>query len=97
MPINQQQLEARIANDLVNKYMEDLVWGDVVGAMQNAGPGDRQIILTGLKNRQFDKIGKALVKLVVSELLSQAAVESATMLVDEKLDMTEINRWLGDG
>ena len=68
-----------------------------MGGAQRATGADRQAIINGLKNRQFDKVGKVLSKLVIEELLSQATDESATMLADGNLSVAEVNRWLGDG
>ncbi len=97
MPLTQIQLEARIANDLINKYVDVMTWGDVVSGAQSASAADKAEITSAFKKRNFAVMGKTLGKLILAELLSQAEDEAATILADGQLSVTEVNRWLGDG
>ena len=97
MPITQTQWETTISEDLIKKYFDDLIWGDIISALQNAGAGDRNQLIVALKQSQDARAGKVVKKLLQDEFRTRAGDEAATILADGFMTVAEHNRWKGDG
>ena len=89
------ELSTIISNRLIPKYIDALVWSDITTAVSAITTGDRTNIVNAVKSNDAADLGRIIFKAVRTYIETQALAEANTMMSDNTLDFTEINRLLG--
>lgn len=95
MALTKADIQARIAADLARKNLEEIEWADVTSAFAASTAAQRQRLLSALQSRNSRRVGEIVLQVVRVQLTSDANTEAGTMLADDQLSLTEIDRWLG--
>lgn len=97
MPLTQQQLRDRIASDLMKKYQVELTAVQLRDALVAMDTNERAALLDSIKRGNERAVGASIVRAVTDLLLSLAKTEADSIVADNSLNASELNRWLGDG
>lgn len=97
MPLTLNDVAELIARDLLKKYVLAVTLQQVRDALQGMSAGEQTALLSALRERETERIGQVISRVVVEYLKGLALVEAQGMTANSVLNLTEINRWLGDG
>lgn len=92
--MTKEELAKKLKERLVHKREKEIVWGDIVSAIASASAGDKDIIVTAAQTRDYPTIQEALFRLVRGKIEADAADEAASILTDDSIDLTELERIL---
>lgn len=97
MPITQAEIRDRIATDLLKKYVNTLTTQQVRDTLQGFTAPDGAQVVALIKKGNPAELGDFFLKKVLAHLKNLATTEAQSIVQDNTLSATEINRWLGDG
>ena len=95
MPLTQEQIKTRIVAKLLPKYKEGLTWVQLVSAVQAFSSLDKTSIVEAVSGGNAQEAGLILARLIMNELNTLAETEADTMLTDDTLSLTELDRIYG--
>lgn len=87
-------LKAAIAQRLVAKRRAELAWADVTGAVAGAGAAQKAGLLDAIKSGSARLLGESLISIVLAKVAAEAQTEAETMLADDALSATDLERIL---
>jgi len=85
-------IEEKIATKLLPEFMDNLTWTQVVAAVQFMGATGKANIVSGIQNDQPEDVGTVLHTAVFTYLQSLARADADTMMADDSLSRTELDR-----
>lgn len=71
-----------------------LNWGKIISSLNRAGVPQRDVIIQAVKDGDALFIGELIINEVNSKLQSDADSEATTILADDNVDITELDRIL---
>ena len=89
------ELEQLIAQDLARKDMKNVTKAQVMDALQAAPAGTGAQLMDAIRNHHAQRTGEIIVSAVLDYLTTESLTEAQTMLTDNTLSLTELDRWLG--
>jgi len=88
------EMIAVIAKRLESKVASEFGWPDLVASVQNGTPQDKARIVAGVQSGSAQAVGAAILELSRAKIKAEALAEATTMLADDSLDLTELDRML---
>ena len=95
MTLTKEQIKTQIIAKLLPKYKIDLTWVQLVSAVQASNSTDKASIVEAVSGGKAQKAGLILSRLIMNELNTLAETEADTMLTDDTLSLTELDRIYG--
>lgn len=87
-------IEDTIARKLFPKYKENLTWGQAVAGIAAGTAQDKAEIVEALKTTNSTALSNVMFRLVKSHLETLAHTEAVSMMKDNSLDRTELEKIL---
>ena len=97
MALTPAQIKARLATELLPKYLKVLTWPQLVAAVQNSSSAQKAELIGHLQGHAPHAAGQKLLQILSTELTVLAEAEVDTMMADGSLDLTGFDRMFGDG
>lgn len=88
-------LRRLVVSKLRPKVIDAAVWKDFADAVQALSANQKTQILTAAKRNEYEVVGKRLVQVFMSAMETKISAEADTILADNALDATELERLLG--
>lgn len=87
-------VRALVVAKLRPKVIQEMEWSDFASAVSGLSAANKARILDALKRSDTERIGKAMLLAFRSAVESKITTEADTMLADNSLNQTELERLL---
>lgn len=84
-----------VAERLAKKNRATLSWSDITSAVASSSAKQKQVIVEAYRDNDPQRAGKVIQNIILSSLLESAKIEAESLMVDNTLTLTEINRIFG--
>lgn len=92
--MTREEIAAKLQERIFHKKQTEVVWGDLVSVVASAPAADKTLILSAANRSDYVAVGDVLMKLIRAKLYGDAGVEVTTILTDDSLNLTELERIL---
>lgn len=86
------QVIDRIEKKLIQVHQSELQWTDITSAIGNSGTTNKNLIVSAIKNKEPSTLADLIFTLVSDKITADAKAEAATMVADDNLSLTELQR-----
>lgn len=91
MALTKEQIKAKLLPKQLAKRTKAVVWGDVVSAVASASTEQKNLIVSRLKVRDYNTVGRILSEILMSALKSEVDQALDQALANNSLNLDELS------